>query len=220
MEEKKKEEAALTEACSTLAGMNGKIYHAQDDARITKEVTEKAQEEATRSKEEAAIAKEATVKAREEATRYEEDIQLDKGKRQAEADLATARENYAGLKTFLLEYNKAQAATEEKEKKALEEIEREKMRFETLADDVERLKEVLQEREGAITLSGKLVEDLRVKKTEMACFVKKLERENTDLVGENTALHERVRGKCLALKLFFWCVFSWKLTFALGFFRA
>ena len=50
----------------------------EEDARVTKDATEKAQEEAARSKDEAGLAKEATVKAREEAVRYKDEaIELD-----------------------------------------------------------------------------------------------------------------------------------------------
>ena len=115
--------------------------------------------------------------------------------RKIETDLATAKVSYAAVK--------AQGVTEEKEKKANEELEKEKTRSHALADDVDHLKKVLQEKEEAIILSGNLIEDLRVEKTEVARSVKEIEKENTDLVGENTTLQESIRGECLFLTLVF-----------------
>jgi len=108
--------------------------------------------------------------------------------RKLETDLATAKESYAGVKALLLDYASAKGVTEEKEKKAHEELEKEKTHSHALADDVDHLKKVLQEKEEAIILLGKLIEDLRVEKTEVARSVKEIEKENTDLVGENTTL--------------------------------
>jgi chromosome segregation ATPase len=102
-EEKQKKEAPLTEAWKTLSGMNEKVYQVVEDARFAKEATEKAQGEATQSREQAASSEEAAIKAQEEAARYKgEAIKLDKGKRLIESDLAAARHNYAGLKEELL----------------------------------------------------------------------------------------------------------------------
>jgi len=58
-----------------------------------------------------------------------------------------------------------------------------------------------------------MIEDLRVKNTDLACPYKEIERANTDLVGENTALEEKVRGKFFMLLCFFCRVFlSYRLT--------
>jgi len=45
--------------------------------------------------------------------------------------------------------------------------------------------------------AGKVIEDLQVANTDLARSYKEIERTNTDLVGENTALEERIRGKLL-----------------------
>jgi len=44
---------------------------------------------------------------------------------------------------------------------------------------------------------GKVIEDLRVTNTELVRSNKEIERANTNLVGENTALEERIRGMFL-----------------------
>ena len=62
-EEEKQKEAVVIEAWKTLFGMNGKVYRAEEDARVAKEAMEKAQEEAARSKDEAALGEEVAVKA-------------------------------------------------------------------------------------------------------------------------------------------------------------
>ena len=78
-----------------------------------------------------------------------------------------------------------------------------------LSDDVNHLKKALREKEDAILYSDKLIEDMRVDKTELACSYKKIERFNTDLVGENTALEEKIRGKSsMPLFLLCWSLFS------------
>ena len=41
------------------------------------------------------------------------------------------------------------------------------------------------------------IEDLRVTNTDLARSSKGIERANTDLVGENTALEEKIRGTFL-----------------------
>jgi len=64
---------------------------------------EKAKEKAAQSREQAASIEEAAAKAQEEAARYKgEAIDLDKGKRLLESDLAAAWSNSAGLKEELL----------------------------------------------------------------------------------------------------------------------
>ena len=82
-------------------------------------------------------------------------------------------------------------------------LEKERTCSQALADDVDWLKKVLQEKEEVIALLGKLIEDLWVVKIEMARFYKKIEKENTDLVGENMTLHEHIRVMCLLLILVF-----------------
>ena len=42
-----------------------------------------------------------------------------------------------------------------------------------------------------------MIEDLRVANTDLARSYKGIERTNTDLVGENTALEEKIRGTFL-----------------------
>jgi len=44
---------------------------------------------------------------------------------------------------------------------------------------------------------GKVIEDLRVTNTNLVRSYKGIERANTDLVGENIALEERIRGTFL-----------------------
>ena len=48
-----------------------------------------------------------------------------------------------------------------------------------------------------------MIEDLRVKKIELARSYKEIERANTDLVGENTDLEEKIRGKSFVPLCFF-----------------
>ena len=60
---------------------------------------------------------------------------------------------------------------------------------------MDRLKRALLEKEGAIAQAGKAIEDLRVANTDLARSHREVERANTDLVGQNTALEERIRGK-------------------------
>ena len=48
-----------------------------------------------------------------------------------------------------------------------------------------------------------------IDKTELACSYKKIGRANTDLVGENTALEEKIRGKSsMPLCFLRWISFS------------
>ena len=53
------------------------------------------------------------------------------------------------------------------------------------------------EKDGAIAQAGKVIEDLRVANTDLTRSYKGIERANTDLVGENTALEEKIRGMFL-----------------------
>ena len=186
----------------------------EEDARVTKEAAEKAQEEATRSKEETALAEEATAKAREEVERYKGDaIELDKGKRQVESDLAAARGNYAWLKEELLMSEIAWGAAELAEKKAHEDLETEEAPSHSLFNDVDRLKKLLREKEDAILQSGKLIEDLQVEKTELARSYKRIERANTDFIGENTTLMEKTHGEfSTSLCLLCFCGVCFQLT--------
>jgi len=41
---------------------------------------------------------------------------------------------------------------------------------------------------------GNVIEDLRVANTDLVRSYREIERANTDLVGENTALEEKIRG--------------------------
>ena len=81
---------------------------------------------------------------------------------------------------------------EEAEKKACEDLETERARSRSLSDDVDRLREALREKEDIILQLGMLIEDLRVEKTELVCSHKRIERANTDLVGQNIALEEKI----------------------------
>jgi hypothetical protein len=90
---------------------------------------------------------------------------------------------------------------------AHEDLEVERARSHSLSDDVDRLKKALREKEEAILGSGKLIEDLRVEKTELAYSFKKIERTNTDLVCENTTLEEKIHGKS-SMSLCFCCWIS------------
>jgi len=91
----------------------------------------------------------------------------------------------------------ARGAAQEAKKKALEDLEAERARSRRLSDDVNRLKGELLEKNGAIAQAGKAIEDFHVANTELACSNKEIERGNTKLVGENTALEESVCGTFL-----------------------
>ena len=98
---------------------------------------------------------------------------------------------------------------EEAERKAREDLVAEQARSRNLSNDVDRLKKALREKEDAILQFGKLIEDLWVDKTELALSYKKIERANTDLVGENMALEEKIRVKSsMPLCLLCWSLFS------------
>jgi len=53
------------------------------------------------------------------------------------------------------------------------------------------------EKDGATTQAGKVIDDLRVANTDLTRSYKGIERANADLVGENTALEEKIRGTFL-----------------------
>ena len=113
------------------------------------------------------------------------------------------------MKEALLTSEIARGAVEEAKKKAREDLEAEQTRSRGLSDDIDRLKKMLREKEEAILQSGKMIEDLRVKKTELARSYKEIERANTNLVGENTALEEKIRGKSFVPSCFLcWVFFS------------
>ena len=89
------------------------------------------------------------------------------------------------------------SAAEEAKKKALEDLEAERARSRSLSDDIDRLKRALLEKDGGIAQAGKVIEDLRVANTDLAHSYKGIEGANTDLVVENTALEEKIRGMFL-----------------------
>jgi len=70
-------------------------------------------------------------------------------------------------------------------------------RSRSLSDDVDRLKRVLLEKDGAIAQAGKAIEDLRVANTDLTRSHREIERANTDLIGQNIALEERIHGRLL-----------------------
>ena len=120
-----------------------------------------------------------------------------------ELDLAATRSTYGRVKEALLTSEIARGAAEEAEKKAHEDLEAEQTRSRGLSNEVDRLKKMLREKEETILQSGKMIEDLRVKKTELARSYKEIERANTDLFGENTALEEKIHGKSFVPSCFF-----------------
>ena len=145
---------------------------------------------------------EVASKAWDEALTYKKAAaDLDKEKGLQQTELASAR-----------------SAAEEAKKKALEDLEAEWTRSRGLSDDVDSLKGVLLEKNGAIAQAGKVIEDLRVANTELVRSNKEIERANTNLVGMNTALEESIRGTfllssffsevCLVLSNFFVLVFA------------
>jgi len=176
-EEKKDREVALTEA---------------------REASRKAVEEATWLREQTMTVEEAASKAREEAVFYKDAAaDLDKEKGLIKADLASAREAFQEMKVECVKGEIARIAVEEAKKKALEDLEAEWARSRSLFDDADHLKRALLEKEGAIAQAGKVIEDLRVANTELTRSYREIESANTDLVGENTALEEKIRGMFL-----------------------
>jgi hypothetical protein len=145
----------------------------------------------------------ALAKAREEAVHYKDAAaELDKEKGLVKSDLASAREAYRKVKDECVKSEIARSAAEEAGKKAHEDLEAERARSRRLSDDVDRLKRTLLEKEGAVLQAGKMIEDLRAANTDLARSYKEIERASTDLVGENTALEERIRGKFLHTLVF------------------
>ena len=173
-EEKKEREAALAEA---------------------QEASRKAMEEAALLREQTMMVEEAASKAREEALSYKNaTANLDKEKDLLRTDLASLRESFQKMKVECVNGEITQSAVEEAKKKALEDLKVERTRSRSLSDDIDRLKRVLLEKDGAIAQAGKVIEDLRVTNTELVCSNKEIERANTNLVDENTALEERIHG--------------------------
>jgi len=171
-EEKKEREAALDEA---------------------REASRKAVEEATRQRERTMTVEEAASKAREEAVFYKDAAtDLDKEKGLIKADLASAREAFQEMKVECVKGEIARSAAEEAKKKALEDLEAEQAQSRSLSDEVVRLKRALLEKEGVVAQACKVIEDLRVANTDIAHSYREIEMVNTDLVGENTALEEKI----------------------------
>jgi len=189
-EEKKEREAALVEAWET---------------------SRKAVEEATLLRERTMTVEEAASKAREEAVFYKDAAaDLDKENVLIKADLASAREAFQEMKVECVKSEIARSAVEEAEKKAQEDLEAERTCSRGLSDEVDRLKRALLEKEGAMALAGKVIEDLRVTNADLARSYREIERANTDLVGENTVLEENIRGMIVSS-----CFFS-KACFVLS----
>jgi len=175
VEEKKEREAALATA---------------------REASEKAIEEDAQLREWTTLAEEIASKAREEAAFYKDAAtELDKEKSLVKSDLASAREAYQEAKEECVKSEIARSTAEEAGKKAHEDLEAERVHSRSFSDDVDRLKRTLLEKEGAVLQAGMMVEDLRAANTYLARSYKEIERANTDLVGENMALEERIRGK-------------------------
>jgi len=180
-----------------------------------REASRKAVEEVMQLWERTMMVEEAASKAWEEAIFYKDTAaDLDKEKGLIKADLASAREAYRVMKGECVKSEIARSAAKEVGKKALEDLEAERVRSCSLSDDVDRLKRALLEKEGAIAQAGKVIEDLRVANTELARSYREVERANTDLVVENLALEEKIRGKLLyAFVLLFARCFSCRLIF-------
>ena len=147
---------------------------------------------------------EAASKALEEAVFYKDAAaDLNKEKALFKADLASAREAYREIKGECVKSEIARSAVEEAKKKAQEDLEAERTRSRGLSDEVDRLKRALLEKEGAIAQAGKAIEDLRVANTDLARSHREIERANNDLVGENTALEEKIRGTIIIVMFLF-----------------
>jgi len=94
---------------------------------------------------------EAASKAWEETIFYKDAAaDLDKEKGLIKADLAAARKAYQEMKVECVKGEIARSAAEEAKKKTLEDLEAERARSRSLSDDIDRLKRVLLEKEGAI----------------------------------------------------------------------
>jgi chromosome segregation ATPase len=111
------------------------------------------------------------------------------------------------VKEVLLMSEITRGAAEEAKKKAHEDLEAVQASSHRLSIDIDRLKKTLREKEEAILQLSKMIEDLRVKEMELAHSYKEIERANTNLVGENTALEEKIRGKS-SVPLCFFCFYD------------
>jgi len=182
-EEKKEREAALAEA---------------------QEASRKAVEGTTLLRDRTMTVEEAAFKAREEAAFYKgAAADLDKEKVIIKANLVYAREAFQEMKVECVKGEIARSAAEEAKKKALEDLEAERARSRSLSDDVDRVMRALLEKDGAIAQAGKAIEDLRVANTDLARSHREIERANNDLVGENTALEEKIRGTIIIVMFLF-----------------
>jgi len=147
---------------------------------------------------------EAASKARDEASTYKNAAaDLDRERGLLQTDLASARESFQRMKVECVNGEITRSAAEEAKKKALEDLEEERARSRSLSDDVDRLKRALLEKDGALAQAGKVIEDLRVANTEVARSNREVERANTNLVGENTALEESIRGTFSTIEFLF-----------------
>jgi len=143
------------------------------------------------------------TKVWEEAVFYKDvTANLDKEKGLLRAVLTSAHESFQKMKMECVKGEIARSAAEEAKKKAQEDLEVERTRSHGLSDEIDRLKRVLLEKEGAMAQAGKVIEDLCVSNTDLARSYKEIERANTNLVGENTALEERIHGACFVLSNF------------------
>jgi len=191
-EEKKERVAALAEA---------------------REASRKAVEETALLRERAMMVEEAASKARDEALSYKNAAaNLDKEKGLLKTEIASARETFQRMKVKCVNCEITRSATEEAKKKALEDLEAERARSRSLSDDVDRLKRVLLENDGAIAQAGKVIEDLRVANTELVRSNKEIERANNNMVGENTALEERIHGMFLLSSFFPRCALCYLIS--------
>jgi chromosome segregation ATPase len=198
-EEKKVREAALVEA---------------------REASRKATEEALLLRERALTVEEAASKAREEVLSYKNVVaDLDKEKGLLKTDLDSIRESFRRIKVEYVDSEVARGAAEDAKKKALEDLEAERVRSYSLSNDVDRLKGELLEKNGAIAQAGKAIEDLQVANTELACSNREIERSNTKLVGENTSLEDSIRGTFLLSDFLFEVYLVYSKVFALAFTR-
>jgi len=160
-----------------------------------REASRKAVEEAVLLRERSMMVGEAASKARDEALSYKNAaVDLDKEKGLLKTELASAQESFERMKVECVNGEIARSTAEEAKKKAFEDLKVERTRSRSLSDDVDRMRRALLEKDGAIAQAGKVIEDLRVTNTELVRSNKEIERANTNLVGENTALEERIHG--------------------------
>ena len=163
-----------------------------------REASEKAIEEAVQLRARTSSAEETASNARVEAAHYKDvAAELDKEKSLVKSELASAWEAYREIKEECVKSEIARSTAEEAGKMAREDLEAERARSCSIFDDVDRLRRALLEKDGAILQAGKMIEDLRAANTDLARSYNEIERANTDLVGENTALKGRIRGRFL-----------------------